>query len=185
MGTNYDPDYLGRAHVNYRVPDLRRRGGWLLVRSASWDGFSLCWLYYSQRGANMGRISFDAKTMNRRGFLGAFLGSLSAVALPRWLKWFFAPANNTVAWRMYSKPVVLNAGWLCCVHPDCERDLRDLRAREKWKIAYQQARTERYSGTPREIIARYKSHSLNGEIGYTGGFRIIETGRIPFYSEIN
>lgn len=88
--------------------------------------------------------------MERRGFFKSLAGLCLAPFIPA------AKADNGIRyfeWSWTPTSVGLNDGWYCLVHPDIERDIRVMRARDKWREAYSRWKyAGRPEATPRQIL---------------------------------
>lgn len=124
--------------------------------------------------------------MNRRGFLGTLIGiaiAPVASALPpiQWARTGFVPISE-YGYKGYeigaARAGLLNDSWICIVHPDCERDIRNMVAKEKWRNASRQARVDKFTGSPQEILARYKPALMRGEEGKIYGVKLISIASV-------
>lgn len=68
-----------------------------------------------------------------------------------------------------------NGPWFCILHPQQERDLRDLAARERWRLAHRDWRTD---GKPpmstRAILDKYRPiHAWDVDVTEVGSYESI------------
>lgn len=116
--------------------------------------------------------------MNRRGFLGVLFSALAAPFVPalkpKPLEFGFVENFRWVESAGFNRAADLNEQWVAFIHPDIERDIRDMAAREAWAHAH---RSWRVAGCPelgpREIRARYRAVAMPAETGRIKSFRFI------------
>ena len=114
--------------------------------------------------------------MNRRDFLKVAAAVVAARALPIPALPVEAPAGEwisldvlrrTVQTLQNNRAFIMNDGWMAIVHPDIERDLIEITARQQWKAAYRQARME---------LKKMASDMMaQGEFGIIEDVRFIES----------
>ena len=105
--------------------------------------------------------------MDRRGFLRAAFGLGAAPFLPMPVlgndgPWGFVPISWYAGQRITTDEV---GSYIAFVHPNVERDLRDMAARDQWRDAY---REWRRAGRPpiemRDLVAKYSPRVMHAEI---------------------